>query len=75
MPAATTHFTEEAAPCGRTVAGDHFRDQDDQCVVSDEWFYDCGCKTIRHEYHDGATSRQVIRHDGRVLVNELMAER
>jgi hypothetical protein len=74
MPAATTHFTHEAAPCGRTVSGDHFQDQDEQCTLSDEWFYACGCKTIRHEYHDGTVSRNVLRHDGHVLVDELMAE-
>ena len=75
MFVATTHFTNEHAPCGQTVGGDHFQDQDEQCIVSDEWFFACGCKSIRHEYHDGAVSREVIRHDGYVLVEELMAER
>jgi hypothetical protein len=70
MPAATTHFSQEPAPCGRTVEGDHFQDQDNDCLVSDEWFFACGCKSLRHEYHDGSFSREVIRHDGRVLVDE-----
>lgn len=74
MSAATTHFTSQEAPCGQIGGGDHFQDQDEQCVVADEFFYACGCRTIRHEYHDGSVSRTVIRHDGKVLVDEFIAE-
>ena len=54
MSITTTRFTNEKAPCGRTVDGERFRDRDDECLLSDELFYDCGCRSIRHEYHDGS---------------------
>ncbi len=42
MPTTTTRFTNEKAPCGQVVDGERFRDWDDECVLSDELFYDCG---------------------------------
>jgi hypothetical protein len=74
MSATTAHFTSERAPCGQTVGGDHLLDRDEQCLLSDELFYACGCRTLQHEFHDGSVSRKVIRHDGKVLVDELIAE-
>ena len=74
MAANSTRFTSEKAPCGRIVDGEHFQDQDEQCLVSDEWFYDCGCRVIRHEYHYGSVSHRTTRHDGRVLEDEFEAE-
>jgi hypothetical protein len=74
MAATSTAFQSEQAPCGRLVDGEHFQDQDEQCLVTDEWFFACGCRTIRHEYHDGSVGRKVIRHDGRVLADELLFE-
>lgn len=72
MPTTTTHFTNEKAPCGQTVSGERLRDRDEQCLLSDEMFYDCGCQTIRHEYHDGSVSSKVVHHDGTVLDDELI---
>ncbi len=72
MPATSTRFTNEKAPCGRIVDGERFLDADEQCLVTDEIFYACGCKRIRHEYHDGGVARKLIRHDGHVLVDELI---
>ncbi len=40
----------------------------------DELFYDCGCRSIRRECHDGSVSRSVVRHDGTVLEDELIGE-
>ena len=74
MPATTTRFEREKAPCGRMVDGERFLDQDDQCLVTDESFYDCGCRSIHHEYHDGCVATKLIRHDGSVLVDELIIE-
>ncbi len=74
MSTTTTRFTNEKAPCGRVVDGERFRDWDDECVLSDERFYDCGCRSIRHEYHDGSVSHNVVRHDGTVLEDELIGE-
>ena len=72
MSITTSRFTNEKAPCGQMVDGEHFRDRDDECLLSDELFYDCGCWSIRHEYHDGSVSRNVVRHDGTVLEDELI---
>ena len=66
-------FTGQQAPCGRIVSGDHYEDHDDEVVVTRETIYDCGCQSIQHEYHDGSVSRKVVRHDGRVLVDELLS--
>jgi hypothetical protein len=75
MTATISGFKGEQAPCGRVVDGERHRDQDDdECLVSDDVFYDCGCRVIRHEYHDGGTHRQVVHHDGKVLVDERGAE-
>jgi hypothetical protein len=72
--ATTTAFQSEKAPCGRIVDGQHFQDQDEDCLVSDEWFYACGCRILQHEYHDGTVSRRVVRHDGKVLDDQLEGE-
>ena len=72
MPTTTTRFTNEKAPCGQVGDGDRFRDWDDECVLSDDSFFDCGCRISRHEYHDGSVSRNVVRHDGKVLEDELL---
>jgi len=60
------------APCGRTVDGERYADQDDEILVTVERDYTCGCRTIRHEYHDGSVASRVVHHDGRVLVDELL---
>ena len=66
-------FTGLQAPCGRIVDGENYEDHDDEVVVTRETFYACGCRSIQHEYHDGAVSRQIVRHDGHVLVDELLS--
>ena len=73
MPTTSTRFTHEKAPCGQIVDGERFQDQEqnEECLVSDEAFYACGCESIRHEYHDGTVALKVTRHDGRVLIDEL----
>jgi hypothetical protein len=42
-------------------------------VVTQETFYACGCQSIQHEYHDGSVSRKVVRHDGKLLVDEMLS--
>jgi membrane-bound inhibitor of C-type lysozyme len=68
----TTRFSAIEAPCGRIVSGEVFQDGDEQAMVTREMDYDCGCQTIRHEYHDGSLAQKVVHHDGRVLVDELL---
>ena len=73
MAATSTSFTQQQAPCGRTVDGATYQDRDEETVLTLEIDYACGCRTIRHEYHDGSVSQKVIRHDGHVLVDELLS--
>ncbi len=70
---ATGSFQGQQAPCGRIVDGETYQDQDDEVVVTQETFYSCGCQSIRHQYHDGAFSQRVVRHDGHVLIDELIS--
>jgi hypothetical protein len=69
--ATTTSFESERAPCGRVVSGQHFRDQDDEGLILDHLHYACGCQSIRTVYHDGSVHSRVVRHDGKVVVDEL----
>jgi hypothetical protein len=63
MVGTKTHFMAERAPCGKTVPGDHYEDRDDDGLLLRDEYYDCGCRRIHHEYHDGSTEVDVIRHD------------
>ena len=74
MIATTAGFQRERAPCGRMIDGERYQDQDKEGLVSDDWYYACGCRSIRHEYHDGSVWRKLIRHDGAVLTDELIVE-
>jgi hypothetical protein len=73
MSATSTCFQNEQAPCGRVVDGEHYQDQDEDGLVTDNLHYACGCRSLRREYHDGSCCRKVIRHDGIVLVDELLS--
>jgi hypothetical protein len=73
MSITDTSFEARAAPCGRTVGGQQHQDRDDDCLLTDDVHYDCGCRRTRHEYHDGSFRGVVIHHDGTVLVDELLA--
>jgi hypothetical protein len=59
-----TGFTGQQAPCGKIVNGAHIEDSDDQGLVVHGEYYECGCRQIRHEYHDGGVGTRSIRHDG-----------
>jgi hypothetical protein len=74
MVGTSTRFASEKAPCGKTVEGRRHRDDDDEGFVIDDLYYDCGCRTVRHAYHDGSVSTRVVRHDGRVLADDHSAE-
>ena len=58
-------FEPERAPCGKTVGGESYRDNDGEGLVVDDMYYACGCRTIRHEYHDGTITTRAIRHGRR----------
>jgi len=67
MVGTTAHFTREQAPCGRIVDGEHYRDDDQEGLVIRDEYYACGCRRIRHEYHDGSIQMTAIRHNGTVV--------
>ena len=67
------NFRGQKAPCGRIVDGENYEDHDDEVTVTRETVYTCGCQSIQHQYHDGSVSRRVVRHDGRVIVDELIS--
>lgn len=73
MATTSSSFDSHRAPCGRVVSGESYEDRDDQALLTEEMSFACGCRIIRHEYHDGSVSRRVIRHDGKVLVDELLS--
>lgn len=73
MAVTSTNFTSQQAPCGRIVGGESYQDRDEETLLTLELDYGCGCRTIRHEYHDGSVSEKVVRHDGTVLVDELLS--
>lgn len=73
MPLTSIRFERQLAPCGRVVDGESYHDRDEQTVLTEELDYACGCRHVRHEYHDGSVSRRIVRHDGTVLVDELLA--
>jgi hypothetical protein len=63
-------FTGERAPCGKIVGGGRRRDEDDDGLRFDSLHYDCGCRESLYEFHDGSVHSTIVRHDGRVLVDE-----
>jgi len=73
MATASSSFKGQPAPCGRVVDGESFEDRDEEVIITEEMDYACGCRSIRHEYHDGSVSRKVVRHDGTVLVDEFLS--
>jgi hypothetical protein len=75
MSATTTIFKNARAPCGRVVDGEQLQDQIEEGLFTEELSFACGCRSIRHEYHDGSVGRKLVRHDGKVLVDEIVAER
>jgi hypothetical protein len=72
MPATSTSFRSQQAPCGRIVDGETYEDQDPETLLTREVNYSCGCRSICHEYHDGTVSQRTVRHDGRVLADEML---
>jgi hypothetical protein len=66
---------DERAPCGKEVAARWYQDSDGQGLVFERQIYACGCRQIRHEFHDGSGRGRIIRHDGKVLMDERSPER
>lgn len=60
-----TMFAAETAPCGRTIGGECYRDDDGEGLVVYDQYYACGCRRSRHEYHDGTVTTTATRHGRR----------
>ncbi|WP_214371011.1 hypothetical protein [Pseudonocardia sp. H11422] len=56
------------------MSGSRHHEGDASGMVFDDVMYTCGCRTFSHQFHDGSVRTRVIRHDGRVLSNQLSAE-
>jgi len=67
-------FSKERAPCGKTVDGSRHQESDDDGLAYNDVNYSCGCRHISHQFHDGTIRTRIVRHDGRVLLNESSAE-
>ena len=74
MVGTSTAFTKERAPCGKRVSGSRYHEDDGSGMLCDDVNYACGCRELVHSFHDGSCRTRVIRHDGRVLLNQLSAE-
>ena len=74
MKATNSGVQKQPAPCGRVVDVEYLEDRDEDCLVTEAFIYACGCRSTRHEYHDGSVCRKVVHHDGTVLADEFLAE-
>ena len=68
----TGTFKSQKAPCGKIVDGETYEDRDEQTLLTEEHRYSCGCRVIRHQYHDGSVSRKDVQHNGKILVDDLL---
>lgn len=65
MVGSRSPFDPEQAPCGKVHGGTCYRDSDGEGLVVYDLTFACGCRRIRHEYHDGTVTTQAIRHGRR----------
>jgi hypothetical protein len=70
MVGTRANFVGQEAPCGRTVDGEHYREEDDHGLIIYVQHFQCGCRSSRHEYHDGSIHTQVVRHDKKKAVSD-----
>jgi hypothetical protein len=68
-----TRVDNEQAPCGQVSGCERARDRDDEGLLMDHVRYDCGCTSLRDEYHDGSMRLRVVHHSGKVIIDELDA--
>ena len=74
MVGTRTSFTGELAPCGKTVDGEHYREEDDHGLIIYVQHFECGCRSSRREYHDGSIHTQVARHDKKIVSDDFGPE-
>lgn len=74
MVGTNTYVDREPAPCGRMEPGRRHREDDSFGLLLDDLTYACGCRRMRHEFHDGSVRIITVRHDGKVLSDEHSAD-
>ncbi|WP_084960376.1 hypothetical protein [Thermoactinospora rubra] len=74
MSGTRTPFSPETAPCGRRSAGERLVDDDGYGLLIRDQYFECGCRRIRHEYHDGSIHIASIRHDGKRVTEPSAAD-
>jgi hypothetical protein len=70
---ASSSFSDRSTPCRRRRGGQRYEDRDGAMLLTQLVVFSCGCQIVCHEYHDGCVGQTVVRHDGRVLLHELLA--
>lgn len=70
MTGTVSRFEVRDAPCGAPHDGQRWFSEDLQGLTTEELRYSCGCHYAREEFHDGSVHARVVRHDGKVLVDE-----
>ena len=66
-------FAAELAPCGKTVGGECYREDDGEGFAVWVRYYECGCRRTRHEYHDGSVTATAVKHgrkEGKIFWEE-----
>ena len=70
MTTAISRFETRQAPCGDIRGGERHTTEDMHGLLTEEIRFSCGCRTAREEFHDGSVHRTVVRHDGKLLMDE-----
>jgi len=70
MTGTSTRFEARMAPCGVMHGGERVFADDLSGLATEELRFSCGCRNAREEFHDGSVHRRVVRHDGKILVDE-----
>ena len=66
-------FRDRPTPCRRRRGGERYEDRDGATLLTELVLFSCGCRIVHHEYHEGSVGRTVVRHDGTVILHELLA--
>jgi hypothetical protein len=70
MTGGSATFEARLAPCGVTYGGERIFTDDLLGLATEELRFSCGCRNAREEFHDGSVHLRVVRHDGKILVDD-----
>lgn len=66
------YLSERLSPCRLFRGAEQYEDVDDTTRLTLLELFTCGCQVTHREYHDGCVGRTIVRHDGAVLLQELL---